>query len=203
VKIGIIDMTTPKSAIVMVHTYAAPRGYQTFVHGDQIERKIKLGVSYAEFMVWDELEAEAYTVEVGDLMQAGLRACIPELQELPEDYLPSHPPPRYRPPRSCVILSTSSRRLELRRDAQEKIQRSILADKHHLGYKDKRFPMEGCTMARYLRVCECIGEPKFQLVFLVAILAISTRTYEQSSMLENLVRVVRGLSSIPSQFLRV
>jgi hypothetical protein len=80
-----------------------------------------------------------------------------------------------------------------------KIKRSKCADKRKADYEEKRSQMEPCMMQRYHNVAGCIEKPKFQLVFLIAMLTMSTKTYEQSSMHELLVRLIQGSSFIPAR----
>jgi hypothetical protein len=82
-----------------------------------VERSITLGGSYAEFIVWDELEAEACAVSVGELIWAGLKDPFPNCKRLRKIFFPAT-----LSPSTMHLINSGTSSLSLARGWSEKLR---------------------------------------------------------------------------------
>ena len=199
VEIHTIDTFNIKNLPLMVHSYAMLRGYRVCVNEAEEHQKKLLGSSYAEFLVWDQLVAEASSVSVKSLYKAGLLNLMPELVYPPDDKLTEKR--KFKQP---GVLRHQLYKVELHLKKQE-----LFRDQYYSGpynklkvrvpgrfplrkkdllpvsirgqKKDPRGPIGIFEMEKWKALAMCVRHTRFQLVFLIALLSMKTNTYCRDS----------------------
>ena len=211
VRIHMIDTTKIQNLPIIVHAYPMLKGYRVCSNRKSWYQKMIMGASYTEFLVWDELIAEADSIKLSTLLAAGLTDLPIKLKSSVTAIGASGPKRTFLRPcqaRQQHLKREDLKTVELIREAYYSGPRSEWRGKERwaarCGYAntaipvalqqkgDTRAPMSTDTMNRYRRVAECCVKPRFQLVMLIALLSMSTPEFYEDSMVDELMRISPG-----------
>ena len=213
VRIHMVDTTKIRNLPLIVHAYPMLKGYRVCSNRKSSFQRMIIGASYTEYLVWDELQVEACSVDVSLLIQVEVLE-LPIKLKVPIKRLGRQG--HKRKFQTASRIRQSHLKLEESR-VVEHMRDNYTSGPYNLWKKgertcafwgnrksttpvairekiDTRSHMSTDMMNRYRIVAQVCEKPRFQLVMLVALLSMSRPAFYSESMVEQLMQIPQGES---------
>ena len=211
VTIHFIDTLKIRDPALIVSSYAMLRAHRVCVNLHPVEQRKLLGSSYAEFLVWDELNVEASTIQLRDMLnpksgQANI--WTPGLLELlPEFIKPSANKKNLKfrqawdlKSRLYGLQERIDMELDLRRPRGPRLdQRDVhragrMGVPDHLKHKsvqDPRCALDDLVLGKYVKIVD--QQPaEVKMVMLAFLLSFKTSTFYEDTIVDELAKLAEG-----------
>lgn len=219
IRLHVINTLKITNPALIVSSYAMLRGYRVCVDLNPVEQKKMLGSSYAEFLVWDELIAEATMVRFSELLSppnSDSKVYVPGLLDLVPGLLCPSKDKRLKF-RQAWRLRETLYGLEQRIEAKLEMFRPCGprsryrrqdwagrygAPKHcqRQDVYDPRRELDDFERSKFDRLVDGFPD-EYKIVMLTFFLSLKTNLYYEESIVDQIVQFANGTSALPRSFL--